>query len=122
MEPADTTPPLMDTPAAARCLEALGSPVRLEIFRLLVQAGRGGALGGELQTHLGIPASTLSHHLARLVRVGLVTQERQSRNLICRADYARMQTLLGYLSDNCCQGLTVVSCGAATQEDAGDAA
>jgi DNA-binding transcriptional ArsR family regulator len=100
----------MELNTAARCLEALGSTTRLEIFRLLVQAGPGGAVVGDLQSRLDIPASTLSHHLSRLVRVGLVTQERQSRTLICRADYGRMNGLLSYLSDNCCKGLEVTYC------------
>ena len=95
----------MDTTIAAQCLEALGSPTRLEIYRLLVQAGPGGTVVGNLQARLDIPASTLSHHLSRLVRVGLITQERQSRTLVCRANYAHMNTLLAYLSDNCCAGL-----------------
>jgi len=106
----EVKPAKLETAAAARCLEALGSPVRLEMFRLLVKAGPGGAVVGQLQEHLGIPASTLSHHLARLVRVGLVSQERHSRTLVCRADYERMHGLLAYLGDNCCEGLEVVSC------------
>ena len=57
---------------AARCLEKLGNPTRLEIFRLLVKAGDGGLAVGEVQEHLGVPASTLSHHMAHLVNVGLV--------------------------------------------------
>jgi DNA-binding transcriptional ArsR family regulator len=101
----------METLHAARCLEALGSPTRLEIYRLLVQAGPGGAVVGDLQARLGIPASTLSHHLSRLVRVGLISQERHSRTLVCRANYARMTGLLGYLSDNCCAGLEAGTCG-----------
>jgi len=100
----------MQTAQAARCLEALGSATRLEIYRLLVQAGPGGAVVGDLQERLGVPASTLSHHLSRLLRVGLITQERQSRNLICRANYERMNGLLAYLGDNCCEGLEP-SCG-----------
>ena len=100
----------METSQAANCLEALGSPTRLEIYRLLVQAGPGGAVVGDLQARLGIPASTLSHHLARLVRVGLITQERHSRNLVCRASYDRMNGLLGFLSDHCCQGLDDAAC------------
>ena len=60
---------------------------------------------GRLQELLGIPGSTLSHHIARLVRVGLVSQERRSRVLICRAEYARMDALLGFLGEECCQGL-----------------
>ena len=90
---------------AATSLEALGSPTRLEIFRLLVRAGPTGAVVGQLQAHLNIPASTLSHHIAKLVRVGLVTQERQSRSLICRANYHHMTALLAYLQDQCCEGL-----------------
>jgi ArsR family transcriptional regulator, arsenate/arsenite/antimonite-responsive transcriptional repressor len=101
----------MESNAAARCLEALGSPTRLEIYRLLVQAGPGGAVVGDLQGRLGIPASTLSHHLSRLVRVGLITQERHSRTLVCRASYERMDTLLAYLSDQCCAGLPADACG-----------
>lgn len=102
----------METTLAARCLEALGSDTRLEIYRLLVQAGPGGAVVGDLQARLDIPASTLSHHLARLVRVGLITQERHSRTLVCRANYERMNTLLAYLSDNCCGGLEAALCEA----------
>lgn len=106
----------MDMTIAARCLEALGSPTRLEIFRLLVQAGPQGAVVGDLQERLDIPASTLSHHLSRLVRVGLITQERQSRTLVCRAQYERMNGLLAYLSDNCCAGLEGAGCADADTE------
>ena len=124
----------METQSAANCMEALGNTTRLEIFRLLVRAGPNGAPVGRLQQRLGIPASTLSHHIARLVRVGLVSQERQSRVLICRAEYARMDALLGFLGAECCQGLGAdgvsanedrgVDCsfGAAAGDAAGDAA
>lgn len=95
----------MDTLTAATSLEALGSSIRLELFRLLVRAGPSGATVGELQAQVNIPGSTLSHHIARLVRVGLVTQERQSRSLICRANFGHMQTLLDYLQAHCCEGL-----------------
>ena len=95
----------MDIIQASDSLEALGNPTRLEIFRLLVQAGAEGAPVGQLQKSLKIPASTLSHHISRLLRVGLVTQERRSRLLICRADYDAMQGLLGFLTDNCCGGV-----------------
>jgi DNA-binding transcriptional ArsR family regulator len=100
----------MESQAASRCLEALGSATRLEIFRLLVQAGPQGAVVGDLQARLGIPPSTLSHHLSRLVRVGLVRQERQSRTLVCRADYERMNALLAFLSEHCCEGLAPGLC------------
>ena len=95
----------METNNAANCMEALGNTTRLEIFRLLVRAGPEGAPVGRLQERLGIPGSTLSHHIARLVRVGLVSQERRGRVLICRAEFARMEALLAFLGEECCQGL-----------------
>lgn len=87
---------------AAKQLEALGSPTRLQVYRMLVRAGDAGLPVGRLQERLGIAASTLSHHLHRLILTGLVTQERQATTLICRANYAAMNGLLGYLSDECC--------------------
>ena len=95
----------MNTETAATNLEALGNSTRLEVFRLLVRAGQEGAMVGELQKHLDIPASTLSHHLTRLVYVGLVCQERQGRSLVCRANYSLMNTLLEFLVAECCQGI-----------------
>jgi len=64
----------MDLNHAARCLEKLGNPTRLEIFRLLVRAGEDGLAVGDLQARLRIPGSTLSHHVAQLVNVGLVSR------------------------------------------------
>ncbi len=95
----------MDLTHAARCLEKLGNATRLEIFRLLVRAGESGLAVGELQAHLGIPASTLSHHVAQLVNVGLVTQEREGRVLRCLPNYALMSAVLGYLTEECCRGV-----------------
>ncbi len=88
---------------AARCLEKLGNPTRLEVFRLLVRAGSQGLPVGEIQDHLEIPASTLSHHIGHLVNVGLVVQERQGRQLICRPDFTLMDGLIGFLTDECCK-------------------
>jgi len=87
--------------AAAR-LEALGNPTRLKVYRLLVRAGDTGMTVGKLQERLDIAASTLSHHLKTLVTVGLVTQERESTTLICRANYPVMHALVGFLADECC--------------------
>lgn len=70
---------------------------------------------GRLQSALGIPASTLSHHCARLIQAGLVRQERQGRNLICTANYEAMNALLAFLTQKCCAGLTL-------SEHPGDAA
>ncbi|MGH6946676.1 MAG: ArsR/SmtB family transcription factor [Kiloniellales bacterium] len=88
---------------AARCLEKLGNPTRLEIFRILVRAGPSGLAVGEIQSRLEIPASTLSHHLAQLTQVGLVRQEREGRVLRCRPDFTVMDRLLGFLTANCCE-------------------
>ncbi|EHK55508.1 ArsR/SmtB family transcription factor [Allomesorhizobium alhagi] len=87
---------------AADQLEALGNPTRLQLYRTLVRAGEEGLPVGRLQEKLDIAASTLSHHLKRLVDTGLVTQERQATTLICRAHYPGMQALIGYLADECC--------------------
>ena len=95
----------MDLDHAARCLEKLGNRTRLEIFRLLVRAGGEGLAVGALQAHLGVPASTLSHHVAQLVNVGLVSQEREGRVLRCRPNCALMEALTAYLTEECCQGV-----------------
>ena len=87
---------------AAKQLEALGNPTRLQIYRSLVRAGDAGVPVGKLQAGLEIPASTLSHHLHRLVLTGLVSQERQSTTLICRANYPMMRELIAFLTDECC--------------------
>ena len=87
---------------ASAQLEALGNPVRLQIYRLLVRAGVEGLSVGAIQDKLGVPASTLSHHVRKLVDTGLVTQERQATTLVCRAQYTVMTSLIGYLSDECC--------------------
>lgn len=92
----------MELQQAAKQLEALGNPTRLKVYRMLVRAGDGGLSVGRLQERLGIAASTLSHHLHRLILTGLVTQERQATTLICRANYVAMDGLVGFLVDECC--------------------
>lgn len=92
----------MNLSDAATRLEALGNPTRLAIYRLLVRAGDGGLAVGRIQDQLGIAASTLSHHLKSLIIVGLVTQERDSRTLICRANYPMMRGLVDFLAAECC--------------------
>ncbi|MFT0861976.1 ArsR/SmtB family transcription factor [Ancylobacter sp. G4_0304] len=92
----------MNLEQASHQLEALGNPTRLQIYRTLVRAGPAGLAVGGLQERIGIAASTLSHHLKRLVDTGLVTQERHATTLICRAHYPAMNALIGYLSDECC--------------------
>jgi DNA-binding transcriptional ArsR family regulator len=87
---------------AAKQLEALGNPTRLQVYRALVRAGDAGCPVGRLQGRLKIAPSTLSHHLHRLILTGLVTQERQATTLICRANYPVMRDLLGFLTEECC--------------------
>lgn len=90
---------------AARCLEKLGNPTRLEVIRLLVRAGRRGLSVGEVQGYLGIPASTLSHHLLHLVSAGLVRQERQGRVLRCTPNFQLLEGLVAMLTEECCAGV-----------------
>jgi ArsR family transcriptional regulator, arsenate/arsenite/antimonite-responsive transcriptional repressor len=89
---------------AAAALGALAHPVRLRVFRALVVSGPQGLVPGVMQEGLGIPASTLSFHLKELAIAGLVSAERDSRSLIYRARFEQMNGLLGYLTENCCQG------------------
>jgi len=92
----------MELDDAARRLEALGHPTRLAIFRMLVRAGPEGLAVNAIQRDLGIPGSTLSHHLSRLMSVGLMGQQRHGATLICRANYAVMDGLIGFLTEECC--------------------
>jgi ArsR family transcriptional regulator len=88
--------------SAARQLEALGNSTRLAIYRKLVQDGPQGSPVGDIREELDIPASTLSHHIAKLVNTGLLTQERDSRSLVCRANIETMDNLMEFLVQNCC--------------------
>jgi len=92
----------MNIAETAKRLEALGNETRLEIYRLLVRAGRDGLAVGEVQQRTGVPRSTLSHHLHKLIAVGLVEQERQATTLICRAQFEVMEETLGFLLKECC--------------------
>ena len=94
----------MDSPAAVEALGALAQEHRLAVFRMLVQAGMDGLSAGSIAEALGIPNSSLSFHLTQLSKAGLVTQERQHRSIIYRADYAAMNALVGFLMENCCGG------------------
>lgn len=92
----------------ARALSALGHEARLSMFRLLVKAGDAGLNVGDMGAHLGIPATTLGHHLSTLVDVGLVEQERRGREVINRVNYAQMRELVDFLTSECCIGVAVV--------------
>ncbi len=95
----------MEILQAARCLDKLGNPTRLEVFRLLVKSGGDGLAVGDLQEHLDVPASTLSHHISHLVNAGLVHQEREGRVLRCRPDFRLMQSLIDFMTEECCEGV-----------------
>ena len=94
----------MEEQDVVRSLAALAQPVRLQVFRALVVTGPTGLTPGAMAEGLGIPPNTLSFHLKELTHAALVTQERASRNIIYRAAFDRMNALLGYLTENCCQG------------------
>lgn len=92
----------MDAIDAAVKLESLGNPTRLSLYRLLVRAGHSGLSVGECQQRLQLAQSTLSFHMKALIVAGLVTQERQSRTLICRANFELMNQLVDFLVAECC--------------------
>jgi ArsR family transcriptional regulator, arsenate/arsenite/antimonite-responsive transcriptional repressor len=94
----------MEITAASERLAALGHETRLAIFRLLVQAGDAGVNAGLIGERLGIPGATLTFHLNHLSRVGLIKGRQESRFIFYAADYATMDELLAYLTENCCQG------------------
>lgn len=94
-----------------RALGALAQQSRLQIFRQLVVAGASGMTPTLLSESLGVPATALSFHLKELTHAHLITQERNGRNLIYRAEFAAMNELLSFLTANCCQG---EPCGVST--------
>ncbi len=87
---------------AANCLAELGHRTRLEIFRYLVKGGQQGIPVGEIQSAIKIPGSTLTHHITRLVAVGLIKQRREGRTLFCIPQYNKLDTLIEFLQDECC--------------------
>jgi DNA-binding transcriptional ArsR family regulator len=94
----------MEENDAIRSLAALAHSLRLRVFRMLVVAGPEGLTPGTIAELLDVPAATLSFHLKELMHAQLVTQERDGRNLIYRAAFEHMNDLLGFLTENCCQG------------------
>ena len=94
----------MEEQTAVASLAALAQGMRLRIFRVLIGAAPLGMTPGELCATLDIPGSTLSFNLKELTHAGLVTQEREGRNLIYRPSITQMNDLLAYLSAHCCQG------------------
>ena len=105
-------------------LGALAQETRLDIYRLLVQAGEDGLAAGKIGEELGLPSATLAFHLKELKYAGLVTFTREGRSLIYAAIYPTMNALLAFLTENCCgrpstASLPVCLPSAATAQDAG---
>lgn len=92
----------MDIEVVAKALKELGHATRLRIFKRVVRAGFQGIAVGELQQQLEIPGSTLSHHIASLVKGGLLNQRREGRTLYCVAEYEQLLGVIGFLQDECC--------------------
>jgi ArsR family transcriptional regulator, arsenate/arsenite/antimonite-responsive transcriptional repressor len=109
----------MEHKDAIRALSSLGHDSRLAIFRLLVQAGEAGLAVGTIGERLGLAPATLSFHLAALRHAGTVVARREGRVIYHVADYAAMNDLVSYLSENCCQG---ADCGVAGCVPAGSKA
>jgi ArsR family transcriptional regulator, arsenate/arsenite/antimonite-responsive transcriptional repressor len=92
----------MKSREAIAALSALASESRLAVYRLLVKRGPEGYTPSELVARLDIPAPTLSFHLKGLVQAGLVESRREARNLFYRPNFASMNSLVGFLTENCC--------------------
>jgi DNA-binding transcriptional ArsR family regulator len=93
---------------AIAALAALAHETRLDVFRLLVRAGASGLAAGAIAEALGVPSATMSFHLKELRNAGVVSSRRDGRSLIYRAHFAAMNELLRFLSENCCQGASVI--------------
>jgi DNA-binding transcriptional ArsR family regulator len=87
----------------AEQLSALGHPVRLKVLRFVVQAGAEGAAAGDIQSHVDMPASTLSHHLKRLVDAGMLATRNEGTFHYYSADYGSLRALTEYLWEDCCK-------------------
>ena len=95
----------MENKIAISALAALAQETRLDVFRMLVQAGPEGVPAGAIGGGLGIPAATLSFHLKELKSAGLIRCERQGRSRIYSSDYSAVKKLIDFLTANCCQGV-----------------
>jgi ArsR family transcriptional regulator len=100
----------MEKTDAVAALAALAQDNRLDVFRLLVQAGPAGMAAGQVATTLGLAPNTLTFHFDRLRSAGLVSVRREGRSMIYAARYEAMSTLLAYLTENCCRGASEACC------------
>ncbi|MBK8335749.1 MAG: helix-turn-helix transcriptional regulator [Sterolibacteriaceae bacterium] len=95
----------METNDAVRLLAALAQETRLSVFRLLVQAGAAGLTAGALAERLSVANPTLSFHFKELTHAGLIRSRQEGRYIHYSANYAAMNDLLQFLTENCCQGV-----------------
>jgi len=102
---------IVDTKGAVRSLAALAQDSRLDVFRLLVQAGPEGLAAGEIADRLGIPASTLSFHIKALSHAGLAESRQQGRFVYYSANFSAMNALIAFLGENCCNGRACLPAG-----------
>jgi DNA-binding transcriptional ArsR family regulator len=103
----------MEKTDAVTALAALAQDNRLDVFRLLVQAGPGGMPAGAVAEALGLAPNTLTFHFDRLRTAGLVTVRREGRSMIYAAQFDTMNALLGFLTENCCGGIScapIIAC------------
>ena len=100
----------MDDGQARNCFAAISQETRLAIVRLLVKAGPEGLSAGVIGQKLGLAAPTLSFHLKELSHAGLVDSRQEGRFVIYSTDFKTMNGLIAYLTENCCQGVTVTCC------------
>ncbi|MGZ8287566.1 MAG: ArsR/SmtB family transcription factor [Telluria sp.] len=98
----------MDTKGALAAQAALAQESRLAVYRLLVQAGPAGMSASKIAEQLGIAPSSLSFHLKELAHAGLATQKQEGRFVIYAANFATMDALVGFLTENCCNGAPCV--------------
>jgi ArsR family transcriptional regulator len=108
----------MESKAAVEALGALAQESRLQVYRLLVQAGPEGMAASEIAETLGIPANTLSFHLKTLSHAGLVHSRQEGRFVYYSTHYEQMNALLGFLTENCCGGRSCAPSAASSKRRA----
>ncbi|OYQ36677.1 transcriptional regulator [Niveispirillum lacus] len=110
----------MESKHAIEAFAALAQETRLSIFRLLVQRGPNGLHASEIAAQVGVPASTLSHHLGILERAGLLRSWRVQRQIFYATDYEGTRKLVAFLMEDCCQGRPEICGGIQVPVCAGD--
>jgi DNA-binding transcriptional ArsR family regulator len=106
----------MESSTVVEALGALAQDSRLQVYRMLVQAGPEGVAASEIAERLGIPANTLSFHLKTLSHADLVSARQAGRFIYYSANYERMSALLGFLTENCCGGRSCAPAAAARRK------